>query len=52
MVNYEADFDLMLSPVQAMVASICFTAGDKYLISIGGEDDGSVIVFDMESRYL
>uniref|UniRef100_A0A1A9VDW4 Cilia- and flagella-associated protein 52 n=1 Tax=Glossina austeni TaxID=7395 RepID=A0A1A9VDW4_GLOAU len=30
--------------------SVCFTAHDKYIISIGGRDDGSVIVFDIETR--
>ncbi|XP_005191124.2 cilia- and flagella-associated protein 52 [Musca domestica] len=29
------------------VQSICFTAHDKYVISVGGRDDGSVIVFDI-----
>uniref|UniRef100_A0A1A9X516 Cilia- and flagella-associated protein 52 n=1 Tax=Glossina brevipalpis TaxID=37001 RepID=A0A1A9X516_9MUSC len=30
--------------------SVCFTSRDKYIISIGGRDDGSVIVFDIETR--
>ncbi|XP_073836485.1 cilia- and flagella-associated protein 52 isoform X2 [Musca autumnalis] len=29
------------------VQSICFTAHDKYVVSVGGRDDGSVIVFDI-----
>ncbi|EDW37776.1 GL15062 [Drosophila persimilis] len=31
------------------VQAICFTAEDRFVVSIGGVDDGSVIVFDMES---
>lgn len=38
----------LLSKVRAQ--SVCFTARDKYVISIGGRDDGSVIVFDIETR--
>ncbi|XP_075161286.1 cilia- and flagella-associated protein 52 isoform X2 [Haematobia irritans] len=32
------------------VQSICFTAHDKFLVSVGGRDDGSVIVYDIEAR--
>uniref|UniRef100_A0A1I8PVT9 Cilia- and flagella-associated protein 52 n=1 Tax=Stomoxys calcitrans TaxID=35570 RepID=A0A1I8PVT9_STOCA len=31
------------------VQSVCFTAHDKYLVSVGGRDDGSVIVFDLQT---
>ncbi|XP_034657831.1 cilia- and flagella-associated protein 52 [Drosophila subobscura] len=31
------------------VQAICFTAEDRFVVSIGGVDDGSVIVYDMES---
>ncbi|XP_023303772.2 cilia- and flagella-associated protein 52 [Lucilia cuprina] len=31
------------------VQSICFTAQDKYMISAGGRDDGTIIVFDIET---
>lgn len=31
------------------VQSICFSAQDKYMISAGGRDDGTVIVFDIET---
>ncbi|KAM7357608.1 cilia- and flagella-associated protein 52 [Cochliomyia hominivorax] len=31
------------------VQSICFTAEDKYMISAGGRDDGTIIVFDIET---
>ncbi|EDW93685.1 cilia- and flagella-associated protein 52 [Drosophila yakuba] len=31
------------------VQAICFTAQDRCVVSIGGVDDGSVIVFDMEA---
>ncbi|XP_055909541.1 cilia- and flagella-associated protein 52 isoform X1 [Eupeodes corollae] len=30
--------------------TVCFTAEDKYIVSIGGVDDGCVIVFDVETR--
>lgn len=29
------------------VQAICFSSNDRYVISIGGKDDGSVIVFDV-----
>lgn len=31
------------------VQAICFTAEERFVISIGGKDDGSVIVFDMQT---
>ncbi|XP_030372398.1 cilia- and flagella-associated protein 52 [Scaptodrosophila lebanonensis] len=31
------------------VQAICFTAEDRFVVSIGGKDDGTVIVFDVES---
>ncbi|XP_068149093.1 cilia- and flagella-associated protein 52 [Drosophila tropicalis] len=34
---------------KVQVQAICFTAQDRFVVSIGGTDDGSVIVFDMES---
>lgn len=32
---------------KVMVQDICFTSQDRYVVSIGGKDDGSVIVFDI-----
>jgi len=34
------------------VQAICFTAEDRCVVSIGGVDDGSVIVFDMEALWV
>ncbi|TDG53131.1 hypothetical protein AWZ03_000674 [Drosophila navojoa] len=31
------------------VQAICFTAEERFVISIGGKDDGSVIVFDVQT---
>lgn len=31
------------------VQAVCFSAEDKYLISLGGQDDGSIIVFDIDA---
>lgn len=41
---------ILFNLIKVRVQSICFTAQDKYVISIGGHDDGSVIVFDIEAR--
>ncbi|XP_022914302.2 cilia- and flagella-associated protein 52 [Onthophagus taurus] len=32
------------------VESICFSINDRYLISLGGRDCGSIVVWDVESR--
>lgn len=32
------------------VQGLAFSPNDKYLVSLGGEDDGSVVVWDLESR--
>lgn len=33
-----------------VVASICFNATERYVISLGGPDCGSIVVWDLEQR--
>lgn len=32
------------------VQSLCFTSNSKHLISLGGQDDGRLVVWDIEKR--
>lgn len=33
------------------VQSLCFSSNEQYLVSLGGKDCGSIIVWDIEQKY-
>ncbi|KAM9491549.1 LOW QUALITY PROTEIN: cilia- and flagella-associated protein 52 [Salvelinus alpinus] len=35
---------------KAKVEGLAFSPNDKYLVSLGGQDDGSIVVWDLESK--
>lgn len=39
------------SNMQVQVKALCFTADSRHLISLGGQDDGKLVVWSIEKRY-